>query len=103
MYDPSTNTWTTVAPMNTPRAFVAATNGPCQGNASDTCVYAISGSDTNNGYLSSVEMYTPSNNTWSAVASLNTAQATAGRRAEPARAMQAPPASMPSGHQRRVE
>jgi len=78
MYDPSTNTWTTVAPMNTPRAFVAATNGPCQGNASDTCVYAISGSDTNNGYLSSVEMYTPSNNTWSAVASLNTAQATAG-------------------------
>eukprot|EP01047_Picozoa_sp_COSAG01_P096268 COSAG01_NODE_26802_length_703_cov_0.554636_1_plen_223_part_00 len=74
VYDPSTNTWTAIAPMRTARYGVAATtlNGR---------VYALGGSDTatdpyNNPTVSStvpsklrtVEAYDPSTNTWTSSA-----------------------------------
>jgi len=72
MFTPSSNSWSNVTSLNTARSGLRATSGPCQGNTSATCLYAVGG--YNNGYLSSVEMYTPSSNSWSIVASLNTAR-----------------------------
>jgi N-acetylneuraminic acid mutarotase len=74
MYNPSTNTWTPVTSLNTARSILGAASGPCQGNTSATCLYAIGGQDSSSKYLSSVEMYDPSTNTWTPVASLITAR-----------------------------
>ncbi len=57
VYDPSTNSWTTAAPMPTARVDLAAVsvNGK---------IYALFGSDST-GLQSTVEVYDPSANSWS--------------------------------------
>jgi N-acetylneuraminic acid mutarotase len=68
VYDPSTNTWTTAAPMPTARHFLtaAAVNGK---------IYAIGGTVNQTGnILSTVEVYDPSANSWSTAASMPTAR-----------------------------
>jgi N-acetylneuraminic acid mutarotase len=62
-YDPSTNTWTAIAPMGTARSALAATtlNGK---------IYALGGWD---GYrLNIAEAYDLRTNTWTAIASMGT-------------------------------
>jgi hypothetical protein len=67
VYDPSTNSWHSIAPMNTMRAqfaLVAASNGK---------LYAIGGEMGSSGAPStaSVEAYDPASNTWSPQASMS--------------------------------
>lgn len=64
-YDPMCNTWTTVAPLDTPRTWpgVVVFNGH---------IYAIGGVNQNgaighNNFLKSVEKYDPATNSWEAV------------------------------------
>jgi N-acetylneuraminic acid mutarotase len=84
MYSPSTTTWTTVASLTTARAFLGAASGPCQGNATANCLYAIGGLDANGNVLGSVEMYTPSTNTWTTLsASMTTARSDLGTTSGP--------------------
>jgi len=66
-YDPSTDTWSTVASLSTARYQNAAAEA-------GGLVYAIGGEDLGNNRLSSVEEYDPSTDTWSTVASLSTAR-----------------------------
>jgi N-acetylneuraminic acid mutarotase len=65
-YDPSTNTWTTKAPLRTPRFAhaVGVVNGT---------LYSVGGySGTCSGYCSMVEAYNPSTNTWTIQGSVPT-------------------------------
>lgn len=66
-YDPSTDTWATMAPMPTPREYASAVVG------SDGDIYVIGGMD-DTGALSTVEIYDPSTNHWSTGPSLTTAE-----------------------------
>jgi N-acetylneuraminic acid mutarotase len=70
-YTPGTNSWATVAPMPTARLQLAAATGP------DGRIYAIGGVNGGNGSpsLNTVEVYTPSTNSWATVASMPTARA----------------------------
>lgn len=71
-YTPSTNTWTTQPSMLTPRRFLAAATGR------DGRIYAIGGVGSqgeSEAYTATVEAYTPSTNTWTAVAPMPTARA----------------------------
>ncbi len=61
--------WTPVYPLQIGRTVLGATSGPCEGDSTATCLYAIAGSDGSND-RSSVEMYSPSADTWTTVASL---------------------------------
>ena len=66
-YDPDTNTWSTRAPMSTPRNGIGV-------GVVDGLVYAVGG-DTdagNAGFLASVEAYDPLTNTWVARAPMPT-------------------------------
>ena len=68
-YNPSTNQWTSVAPLPTDRGSLAATTGK------DGTIYAIGGVVNNGNYSSEVEAYNPSTNQWTSVAPLPTARA----------------------------
>ena len=63
IYNPTTNTWATAAPMGTARYDFAASLGK------DGRVYAMAGL-IGNQVLSSVEAYSPTINTWSPVVSM---------------------------------
>jgi len=70
-YTPATNSWATVASMPTPREYLAAATGP------DGRIYAIGGtSDTisceGGSFFNTVEVYTPSSNSWVTAASMAT-------------------------------
>ena len=65
----STNTWTTVAPRQPPRADLAAATGP------DGRLYAIGGVASVENLVGTAYAYTPSTNTWTTVASLPAARA----------------------------
>lgn len=70
MYDPQTNTWTTLAPLPTARASLVA------GHSGDN-VYAIGGTDGTS--ASNVnEVYSISGNTWSTNTPMPTARQEAG-------------------------
>ena len=62
-YDPIAGSWSTVAPMPTPRDGLAAVTG------SDGRIYAIGG-ESNGSFVKTVEAYDTTANTWSTVASL---------------------------------
>ncbi|KAE8745484.1 hypothetical protein FOCC_FOCC007864 [Frankliniella occidentalis] len=62
MFDPATNEWKFVAPMNVMRSRVALV-------ANMGKLWAIGGYDGNSN-LSTVEVYDPQSNTWSFVASM---------------------------------
>ena len=57
-YSPTTNRWTTLAPMPTPRFGLSAVVG------TDGRIYAIGGENAAGTELRTVEAYTPSSNTW---------------------------------------
>jgi N-acetylneuraminic acid mutarotase len=65
-YDPSTDSWTTKAPMPTERVLFAV--GVLNG------VIYVAGGDGGPGPLSVVEAYDPSTNSWSTRASMPTAR-----------------------------
>jgi WD40 repeat protein len=68
-YDPTTNTWATVANMPTARVYLTAATGP------DGRIYAIGGYQESDGKrLDTVEAYDTKTKTWSTVASLPTAR-----------------------------
>ena len=64
-YDPGTNTWTSKAPMPTPRSFAKAI-------MHDNLIYVIGGLDIFDNGLATVECYNPANNTWSTKAAMGT-------------------------------
>jgi hypothetical protein len=70
-YDPATDSWSTVAPMNTPRVGLAAA-------VSGGKIYAFGGYGRPAGYtaryLVTVEHYDPASNTWSSAASMRAAR-----------------------------
>ena len=71
-YQPATDTWTAQAPMPTPRRFLTAATD--RGGR----IYAIGGvgpQGDSEAYTATVEAYTPSTNTWTAVAPMPTARA----------------------------
>ncbi|MER5434260.1 kelch repeat-containing protein [Streptomyces sp. NPDC002588] len=63
-YDPTTNVWTPVAPLNTARTDLAGAAAPCPRNVTGLkgiCVYAIGGTTTAD---RTVEAYSPETNRW---------------------------------------
>ncbi len=64
-YDPSSSTWSTVAPMPTARDGLVAVTGP------DGHIYAIGG-ESNGTFVSTVEAYDPGTNTWTTLAPMPT-------------------------------
>ena len=64
-YDPTTGTWSTVAPMPTARDGLVAVTGL------DGHIYAIGG-ESNGTFVSTVEAYDPGTNTWTTLASMPT-------------------------------
>jgi N-acetylneuraminic acid mutarotase len=69
MYSFATGSWTEMAPMPTPRAYLAVVPGL------DGKIYAIGGVDSNGDTLGTVEAFDPAKNTWSPVLSLNAPRA----------------------------
>ena len=67
--EPLPTTWKSLAPMPTARILLAAVTGP------DAHIYAIGGENAN-GRLHTVEVYDPSTNKWTTVASMPTAPIT---------------------------
>ncbi|MPM14219.1 N-acetylneuraminate epimerase [bioreactor metagenome] len=70
VYDPSTDTWTTLPPLITPRCFF-------QTEVIDGKIYALGGWNVNvwdseGKTLSSIEVYDPSTNTWTTLAPMST-------------------------------
>ncbi len=68
VYDPSSDTWTSLASMSTPRAFY-------QTEEINGIIYAIGGINGNKSSgtrLTSTEVYNPSNDTWTPLASMST-------------------------------
>lgn len=71
LYDPVTNSWSSTSPMATARTGHTATHlGDFNGR-----VLVTGGQGTGSSYLTSVEIYDPSINTWSTVAPLGTSRA----------------------------
>jgi N-acetylneuraminic acid mutarotase len=65
-YNPATNTWSTLAPMPTPRGGLAAAAG--------AHVYAVGGYDNIGTALATLEQYNPPTNTWATLTSMPTAR-----------------------------
>jgi N-acetylneuraminic acid mutarotase len=72
-YDPTTDTWTTLAPMPTPEADTVAANV----NGELYVVGGVSQFVTNNPRNAVLQVYDPSTNTWTTKASMPTARALA--------------------------
>ncbi|MFY9985278.1 MAG: kelch repeat-containing protein [Chthoniobacterales bacterium] len=68
LYNLTTGTWTELAPMPTPRAYLSVVWGV------DHKVYAIGGVNSSGQTVGTVEIYDPANNTWAEGPSLNTAR-----------------------------
>lgn len=71
VYDPSTNVWTTLAPMPTPRGGATAQmlNG---------MIYVLGGIGANGNSLTTVEIYNPATNSWNTGTPMLTARDNAG-------------------------
>src|SRR2546430_2077122 len=79
-YNPATDTWTVLAPMPTPRCSltVVALYGPFLGDT-NWHIYAIGGTNTSgNIKYSTMEVYSPTTNTWSTGPSMITGRQSAG-------------------------
>jgi hypothetical protein len=68
MYNVTTGTWTELAPLPTPRAYLTVVGG------TDGYVYAIGGVDSAGNTVGTVEIYNPGYNSWSEGPSLITAR-----------------------------
>ncbi len=69
LYNPVTGTWSELAPIPTPRAYLTVVAGV------DQRVYAIGGVNSSGQAVGTVEIYNPAKNTWAEGPSLNTARA----------------------------
>jgi hypothetical protein len=69
LYNPTTGTWTELAPLPTPRAYLTVVA------TVDQKVYAIGGVNASGQTVGTVEIYDVATNTWTEGASLNTARA----------------------------
>jgi len=67
LYDPTTETWTNIPPMSTPRAWATGTLLP--GGK-----ILVAGGYASSGELSSAELYDPATDTWTLTGSLNIAR-----------------------------
>jgi N-acetylneuraminic acid mutarotase/glucose/arabinose dehydrogenase len=65
VYDPTTNRWSSLPPMSTPRA--GATAQTISGK-----IYVAGGMDASGASLATAEVFNPSTNSWSSVASMST-------------------------------
>ncbi|MFD3551787.1 kelch repeat-containing protein [Streptomyces goshikiensis] len=65
-YSPATNTWATVASLQTARSGLGATSAPCPGDLGlrGTCVYAVGGGNTLDAALITAEVYSPALDGW---------------------------------------
>jgi hypothetical protein len=81
--------WTTLPPLPTARAFVAAAAAPCPPGQAGTCVYAIGGYDATGTTIGRVEAYNPRTNAWSTLPPLPTARDSLATAAAPCPAGQA--------------
>jgi hypothetical protein len=68
MYNVTTGTWTELAPLPTPRAYLTVIAG------TDGYIYAIGGVDSSGNTVGTVEIYNPGFNSWSEGPSLITAR-----------------------------
>jgi hypothetical protein len=68
MFNPETGTWTVLAPLPTPRAYLTVVGG------TDGLVYAIGGVDSTGKSVNTVEIYNPTLGSWSTGPSLLTAR-----------------------------
>ena len=68
VFDPQTNSWSSIAPIPTPRAYAAGTAGL------DGRIYVIGGSGSNVTRLATVEVYNPVNDSWATAAPLPAAR-----------------------------
>ena len=66
VYNPATDTWTTLSPMAKISGF--------QTEVLDGKIYTIGGYASNNVYLSSAQVYDPATDTWTAIASMTSAR-----------------------------
>ena len=74
MYDPTTGAWSPAGELVTARFYPSATSAPCQGSTSHACIYVVGGFNVNGVPLKSVEMYSPSHNSWTVVRPLPAAR-----------------------------
>ncbi|MGW2884945.1 Kelch repeat-containing protein [Streptomyces griseoruber] len=72
-YNRSTNAWSTLANLPTPREALAAASAPCPDGQSGTCVYALGGNGPGV-ILATAQSYDPGTGAWSTVTSLPTAR-----------------------------
>ncbi|MEJ8646234.1 hypothetical protein WKI68_43320 [Streptomyces sp. MS1.HAVA.3] len=86
-YNPTTNAWSTVAPLRTARVLLAATAARCPAGQSGTCVYAVGGANAASP-LGTAEPYNPATNAWSTLSPMNV----------PRSALGAATAACPPGH-----
>ncbi|KUO12392.1 Kelch repeat-containing protein [Streptomyces sp. DSM 15324] len=81
-YDRSTNAWTSLTNLPSPRSLLGAAAAPCPDGLSGTCVYAVGG-ERDDIPLSTVQFYNPATAAWSTVTSLGTARSALGVAAAP--------------------
>jgi hypothetical protein len=74
VFNPATNTWSSLAPMPTPREGLAGAAAPCPGGTiAAGCVFVFGG-DNNSGILNTVEVYRTWDNTWLTLPAMPTAR-----------------------------
>ncbi|WP_340375361.1 hypothetical protein U5640_09515 [Streptomyces sp. SS7] len=81
-YNRSTNSWTTLSSLPSPRSLLGAAAAPCPAGLSGTCVYAVGG-ERDKVPLATVQFYNPATGSWSTVTSLGTARSALGVAAAP--------------------
>jgi hypothetical protein len=91
MYNPATNSWSTVASLHTASApptslgvaGTAAAAAPCRTQPSRTCIYAYGGQDQHFNILNATMMYDPQGNAWTYAANMITTRDNFGGSAGP--------------------
>ncbi|WP_416980453.1 Kelch repeat-containing protein [Streptomyces sp. T028] len=81
-YNRTTNQWTTLSNLPTPRSGLGAAAAPCPSGLGGTCVYAVGG-EQGSTILKTVQFYNPATLAWSTITQLNTARSALGVAAAP--------------------
>jgi hypothetical protein len=72
MYAPKSKKWSSVAAMPVGRADAGATTGPCTAATTRTCIYMVGGTDVSGVFLTRLDEYDPSSNSWTNLPNLPT-------------------------------